>query len=395
MKFKRFFEKTLITVFLLPFCLLADQGEMCGGYANECEAYACCEEPCSRWAVYADFLWWRATEGGLALGKEILVSREGLNPITGDYALVTKDSRVRNLNFDYDPGFRLGVLYADAGCGWDSCLEWTHFHTKASATGLSVIDPSVPGYHAYWAFMTYWEVVPQNYPAFAKGKWTLDMDLLDFEIGHAFDMAPFTFRPHFGLRGALIDQNYHVFSNNQLNGAFDFNSTSYIYTSHLKADCDFWGVGPRIGFDVEFKVFCGISLFGKAAGTIAFGKFKRHAREDFVNGDDFYLKFNELVNSVHDNKCNYCSRAMTDLEVGLKWEDSLTLAQKQYPVSVAVSWEHHAFFDFNNFDVDANSFTNPNRFAFNFGPYANLLPSPKKQGDLFTQGLTVSAAIGF
>lgn len=349
--------------------------------------------PEDHWGIYADFLWWYAEEEGLALGQEVLIVREGLNPATGVFAEVRKESKEKIPKFDFDPGFRLGLFFACGDC-WDTQFDWTHFYTKASASGESHLSLTVPPGDTYIAFVPFWEALAQNFPDHAHGKWSLKLDLLDWQVGQKYCLSScFVVRPHLGLRYARVNQNYHVVSNANQTG--DFNSASYVYDSVARAQCDYWGIGPRLGLDAELQLLCGLSLTGQAAASIVYGKQDAHARERFLNADPFFFLFDRFEDQVHNADHQNQSRTILDLGIGLKWEHCFETCDYSFPIWLSFSWEHHAFYDFNRFNFDSDSFTNTTQGVFDFGPYANLLNSPKKRGDLFTQGLTLSGGIAF
>lgn len=396
----------LASTLFLTTCVHADYPDYQEYYPDQypCETTqsggnGCIKNVCNfinEWGISLDSLWWKAEEEGIELGREIFISRDGFNPATGIYADVIEDTKVKDLKFQYDTGFRFNISHALPQYCCDVKFGWTHFETKAKAHGQSCIHPEEPDYHSYVAFLPYWETIARNFPNAAKGKWNLYIDLFDLDVGHKYGISTcFHLRPHFGLRVARVDQKFRMKSFSEKDPAFDFNGTSYKYDSITKAKCDFIGVGPRLGCDVEFNMCWGFSLFGKAAGTLAYGNAERSAHEHLCNADDFYLKFDEFDSHTKNQKDEWVSRAITDLAIGLKWENKCRLGSWKFPVMIAILWEHHAFYDFNNFDVDSGLFTNDNHDAFDFGPYANILPSPKKHGDLFTQGLTVSTRIGF
>ncbi len=362
-------------------------------YAQECQPLVCFDdESCGQWSGSVDFLWWRADEEGLALGKEVVISRSGLDPLDGIYDDVSKDSQEKDLNFKFDPGFRLGLAYTDADECWNVSLDWTHFHTSAQASGGSNLAD--PASDTYAAFQSDWEALSKNFPLIAHGKWTLSMDIIDFEVGRNFDLSShFACRPYFGLRGARIDQGYRTHSHNDVSG--NFNGSSYHYTSQTKATCNFLGGGPLAGLDAEFRVGYGFSFFGQIAAALLFGRFDRHAHEHFENSDHYYYLFNHYDDHVRGSGKDSASRACTDLTVGFEWKHCVEWCQQAYPVAIALSWEHHAFYNFNNFNFESNGFTNTDAGTFDFGPYANLLSTKKRHGDLFTQGITLSADIGF
>ena len=322
----------------------------------------------------ADFLWWRASEEGLDLGSEQLNNYFFVDDALTEY---TKEFRCKKPDTRYDAGFRIGLASICDNC-WDIGLNWTHFHTTAHTRGLSDFTGSPDSLSI---FENCWEALAGAIPDQARSRWTLNMDLIDLEFGHKFYVDHcFILRPHAGLRGARLQQGYRVFSfANRLTGPFSIQQ----YDSVVHAHNDFLGVGPRVGLDLEFKFGCGVSIFGQAAGTLVFGRFQRNSREDF---DDF----NSLISTDVRFKCSphRVSRAITDLAIGLKWDHCFEWCSRCHPVSLAITWEHHAFFNFNNFNFKSNS-TDPTGSAF------LTTCGGCHCGDLFTQGLTVSAEIGF
>jgi hypothetical protein len=343
-----------------------------------CEINNCCGNFLDTFTFRSDFLWWRACEDGLELGSE-----ESFVDIVGtNQTLVSNTSRTKRPNFKYDPGFRIGLATACACECWDFAVNWIHFHTKAKAHGASNFTDG-----NNITFVSDWERVEFFYPSTSEGKFKLNFDLVDIEFGRKYYASScFVLRPQFGLRIARINQTFRVISraSNQLVGAISN------FESSVRARSDFLAVGPRCGIDIELHLCGGFGLFGQAAGSIVFGKFNRHGREQLnflAIGEDFFNY--ETKNSGH---C--CSRAITDLAFGIKWSRCFDWCNRSHPVTIAFAWEHHAFFNFNNFNfasdgVEVFGASESDIFELN----GNIPVS--KRGDLFTQGLTISAAFGF
>lgn len=395
--------KTLFSAAILSFTIFAhskaeaDYGGCYSSPLTYTPPYGCpweyCHDVVNNWSIRGAFLWWQANAEGLTLGEEVLIKRHCLNAGTGIYERVSKGAHYKNPKFKFDPGFRIGIAYAYPGNCWDIGFDWTYFHNRAKAKGCSRLDPSSVSGDTYLAFINYWESLAYNFPNHATGEWSFNLDMYDLEIGRACYLSScFAFRPNFGLRCAAINQEYHVKSHAKQSGVF--NSASYDYTSNVKAHNNFIGAGPRLGFDAELNMCWGLALFGKAAGSLVFGKFDRHSHEEFINADHFFYKFNKYKDNTHGDD-HWASRAITDLSIGLKWEHAFDLLCRPYLVSFAISWEHHGFFNFNSFAFDSEGFESLNNTEFDFGPYANLLRGQRTHGDIFTQGVTFSAEVGF
>lgn len=200
-----------------------------------------------------DFLWWRANETNLELGSEEFLS---FSPTGSDTVEINREKRPK---FKYDPGFRLGLnSVCPDGC-WDIALDWTHYTTKAYVRGTGVIPTSATP--SFTQFFSYWDLNPIANPLnYSKGRWSLNMDVVDLVIAHRFYMSNcLVLRPYVGLRGGRVDQGYRIFSSFEIITP----NVSIQYTSDLHARCDFLGVGPLIGLEMFFELCNGFSLLDK------------------------------------------------------------------------------------------------------------------------------------
>jgi hypothetical protein len=330
-------------------------------------------------AFRADFLWWRLSAEGLDLGVEETVTST-TSPVAPPRATVINRARTKRPNFKYDPGFRIGLInHCSCDC-WDFAVNWTHYHTKAKVNGASDVANGV-------SFFSDWERVIGANPDVARGRYSLNLDLVDLEFGRKFYVSNcFILRPQFGLRFARINQSYRVVS--EANGTQTTILTNF--SSAVKAHSDFLSVGPRVGLDVELDIGCGLSLFGCAAGSIVFGKFDDHAREIYT--DNTNVVGTEIGSYTYEAKSSThrCSRTITDLAFGVKWVRCLEWCNRSHPVSLAFAWEHHGFYNFNHFNFVARGYDLEDGVIG--APNGNNI---SKHGDLYTQGLTVSLSFGF
>jgi hypothetical protein len=331
-------------------------------------------------AARFDFLWWRANEEGLQLGTEETI--DTFTPTT-DRNKVINISRSKKPNFKYDAGFRIGLINHCACDCYDIALNWTHFHTKANVTGATDTTANT-------TFFSDWERIVGADATFAEGRYTLNMDLLDLEWGRKYYVSNcFVLRPNIGLRGARIDQNYRISSYSDT-ATPDTVPLDDFY-SEVKTRSNQLAIGPRVGLDVEVHVGCGVVVFGQAAGAIIFGKFDNHSKEyfeDYANPSSPTIVLSELIYEAKSSAYR-TSRTNTDLAIGLKWQHCFDWCNRLHPVSLAFAWEHHAFYDMNNFDFAQDGLTETDGVATANGAYS------RKHGDLYTQGLTVALTFGF
>jgi hypothetical protein len=323
---------------------------------------------------HIDFLWWRPCAEGLELGTEI----KPVDFKTSSLHQTTVDTHVQDLNFKFDPGFKLGIDYFSQCSCWDLSIDWTHFHSKAKAFGSGIgtlSDSPQLIFVSSWDFGLKDPIILEE----ARSRWTLDMDLVDLEIAKSFYIDQcLILRPFVGLRIGRIDQGYHV----EGFGADDLGEPG---TTKVKASCDFLGVGPRLGFDVDFKLGCGFSLFGEAAGSLVFGRFHRGSKE-FSEVIQESGEVRDLIYNAHGGSASRCTMTMTDIAIGLMWEHCFRCCNRSHPFALIFAWEQHAFYDINRFNFASNG----------LAVISEFVTSPEtKEGDLTTQGLTISAIIGF
>lgn len=382
------------------------QNECCNpppacGVAYNPPGYFLCNNCCSNNGFFdslrfrADFLWWRACEDCLSLGTE-----EEFSFFPGTERRHT--SRSKQPDFKYDAGFRIGLASICPCDCYDVALNWTHYHTKANVHGASNFNDPVrfKGTESLSEviFVPAWQRVTNAFPDFAKGRWTLNLDMLDLEFGRKYYVSNcFVLRPNFGLRGVRLDQSFRVHSEANRFDPYESGASAF-FTSDTKATNDFLGVGPRVGIDIELAVpcACNLKLFGQAAGSLVFGRFERHSHEffhDFNEGATPYDSFPTDLDYHAKATKERCSRAITDLAIGLKWEHCCTWCNRSHPISISFAWEHHGFWNFNEFIFERGFFegrTAPDFFGFGAQGVDRCCG-----GDLTTQGLTVSAEIGF
>jgi hypothetical protein len=361
-------------------------------------AYFRCNQGCNfldTLCARIDFLWWRASEDNLELGVEdqLILGSTTFN-----------SSREKRPNFKFDPGYRLGLsTTCPDGC-WDAAVNWTHFNTSAHTQGLSTFRGGSnlsTNLIEITEFNSYWELNPLENPIYSsKGSWKLDLDLVDLELAHRFYINKcLVLRPHVGLRIGRIAQGYRIQSLNfiEIGGR---EPSFEQFTSELHARNDFLGVGPRLGLDVKLDMCREVSLFGQFAGSLLFGSFDKHTKENSVTTFESGFIINDVSTGLGNynlsNSNNRCSRFVTDIAIGLSWEHCVEWCQHFYPVSLTAAWEFHAFYNFNNF-LQNNNAKIQSSFVPPLPPINQLQGTPIRtlRGNLYTQGLTLSFNVGF
>lgn len=277
--------------------------------------------------------------------------------------------RYHDIKMDWDFGFRLG-----AGCplpclDWGLDLSWTHYENASNSDSHDNADSAaaVTTYAIPYISGSELDIFSsQSGTGYFHGHYKVRYDTVDLECGRWFGRTncAFGFRPHAGLRFANIHENLK-------SKVWTSLTTNPYYKSSVKND--FIGCGLRAGFDVSLAVYDGISLIGKAAGAIVWGRTKID-----LHADQIYTS----ISSTESKEKYLQGRVMTDFVLGVNWSTMVC----SWPIDFELDWEMHYLFGQHRF------FTN-NALA-DFGANYPTLQT-KKNGDLTLQGISLKIAMDF
>lgn len=299
-----------------------------------------------------DFLYFQAEENGLDFG--IKTNNPTFTP--------TDDNlRYKNLDFDYDIGFRAGVGFNVPHDAWDLYGNWTHYNTEVNGHSHAIAGD---GIFPIWSGFS---PVQQGNPFYvidAHARLQLNLNMIDVELGREYDVGKWlTIRPSMAIRTGFIDQHYHV-----IYSPIILNNVAGI--DKIKMKNEYWGIGPKAGIDTQWTLGKGLSVYGSAAVSLLFGEFTLRKNETFEGLALPNLKVHHDFHQV---------RAITDLEIGIRWD--FLLAHDQYHFGLRAGYEQHLYFGQNQLDRVVYN-------AFNSNIVSNL-------GDLSLQGWTAALRVDF
>ena len=277
------------------------------------------------WEVFtsASFIYWTANEENLDLAISA-ISSDGVPTVPPLSVVLTQD-------FDYKPGFKIGLGIDTRYDDWFTGVEYTWIRQTTSTSSTAPFQSLGVG---AW-FINNWFIQPNG----ATGATPLVASLnstwrLSIDIGDAYLSRPYyqgrclTVTPFAGLRGIWIRQSL------RMNGV-QLVSTPLI-DSHTASRA--WGIGPRIGLQGHWLVGCGF----RVETDIAFDLL--YTRYTTISHSESAIQATGI--SVAANMNDYsCLRAINEAGLGLGW--GMYFNNKKAAVDLLCSYDFSLFWNQN------------------------------------------------
>lgn len=273
------------------------------------------------------------------------------------------DGKFVNMDFDYKPGFKVGLGMNFDHDNWDTCLEYTWFHGshKQSAS----VDTQT---QAILAMRGHLEVTDFTTYASANEKWRLNMDFLDLDLGRTYYVGTkLMFRSAFGARGAWIRQ--------KLKANY---ATDLLDTASVSQRANSWAVGPRASLCSNWVIGEGFRLFGNGAADILYTRYTSlKESSSFVSA----AGVTQDAISASQGKLGYL-RPHLEMQLGLGW--GMYLDCNNWYMDFSAGYGFQVFYNQNMFRNYTEATTGP-------GAANSFVPN----GDLFVHGLDLTFRLDF
>ncbi len=268
---------------------------------------SCCDEQDCQLYVVGELLYWRPELCGLegAFGTTIIDTT-----VAGGITTTTVIESDKEPSSKWSPGFRVG-LGASLNC-LDVEAAWTHYEGKASF--------NEDGQY---------------------GRWKIKYDTIDLNLGRRFDLSScFYFTPFIGVRGVKIHQTLH----SHLVALYTIPAGSSVVNMDNEDSEKFWGVGPQIGFEADWKIGCNFSLFGSFSAVSYYGRVKGHNFDTDT--------FTSAVNICNGTKKHCFNNIGTDIALGVLWNRSFCWSCYEVSLMARLGVEQHRIYDFSELGSD-------------------------------------------
>jgi len=234
----RKFKQVLVTsIVLLSTASAPAAGDYCCPDIDACASQWCCGTDAE---VYMDFLYWQIGVGGTEFAIFEGISSSPTTPITSD-------GNIFDIECNWDPGFRVGVIFDLCQCNWDFFTEYTYlyerFGTTASLETLSngFLPPGLaPLINSNGGFSDLSQ---------AGGNWDNRLQVLNAGFGRTFDVCGcFLLRPHLGIKATWQTMKTRFIYDRRINKNVFFPTLR----DTLAFRNEFDGVGLRGGIDTSW-----------------------------------------------------------------------------------------------------------------------------------------------
>ena len=224
-----------------------------------------------RASLWGSFLYWRPSQGFMDIAMKTTGSGEFI-AINNAGGTSWKHAKRIELNPYYQPGFQIGFALAPTK-NWEVFAEYTKFNFDAAR---SISSPSNGFLFGRWIQPG---VVLNNNSTYIKAKWIVSMDILNVEAGrNCYLGRRVNLKPHFGLATAWIDQEFK--------GRYLLNVP--VNELKMRHESDSWGIGPRAGVDVDWRLFRGFGMMGTVAVDLLYTHYDLHLRARSPNNSALF-----------------------------------------------------------------------------------------------------------
>lgn len=276
----------------------------------------------SEFFVTGEFISFRARQDGLEYamsGRRTDLSKE------------LREGTVKTLDFDFQPGFRIGAGLNFRHDGWDIYFNYTWLNPRQhyASTHQKV---ETQGLESVWFSPVQSTSNPVVFPLLkAHVAWRLHFQTLDAELGRNYFVSPkLTLRPHVGFKAGWVDQDYDLkyIIDSSVTGFSSFSLSTLDFDQRCSA------FGMRIGNKSAWEFADRWSIFGDIAASILWSDLMTK-RKDKTNG---------LV-SYHAKQNFHTLLPVLELAIGLRYTHDFR--NGHWRVILQGGWEEQIWFAMN------------------------------------------------
>lgn len=310
-----------------------------------------------RCSLYGDFIYWQVHPEGTEFAR--------YGGFGGSNIVAASDQGcIYEPKCNFEPGFRVGLIYNLGCCEWDFFGQYTYLYTNLD-TSISV-SSGIAGLSPLIWNETYGGTDDLNY---ARGKWNSHLNVFDFGFGRTFDVnCCFDFRPFLGCKATWQRLQYQVTYEQIVNSAITTKSETQFKT-------DFDGIGLRGGFEAAWKFIPCFSIVGSVSVSGVYSDLCTTRKDYYTN--NIISSSPTVTENINVKKKHCVLLPVAEWLVGIQFDNMFCGC---YNIYAFAGWENQVWWNLNQFlYVSSTDYSNSIAFSPN--------------GGVTYQGLTVRGGI--
>ncbi len=204
------------------------------------------------WDSYFELscIYWQALE------EELYVAKSNISSTTN----YPTDLKYYSMDFDFKPGLKFVIGHClNNHDDWDFLLRYIGLHLKDKVAYANSEYVTIPCFYTGGSSIYISQIV---------GKWRLNFDMLDLEMGRSFYMGTrLITRPFAGLKGGYIKQKYH-------NKITDYNVNIGTYHPYYHGKLESWKIGMKLGCNSQWFLSQNFKIDANLAFDLLYADFK-------------------------------------------------------------------------------------------------------------------------
>jgi hypothetical protein len=296
----------------------------------------------------ADFLWWKPRIDSTTY---VLSGISDGGPFSPPGQSVSKGNS-RSLNFEFEPGFRIGIGKTFPTDRWDLSLNYTWLANDTRHNSLTA-GPGAGMISMLNVTFNNGSVGLMNLSE-ASSTWKQNFNMIDLDLGRAFFISShLILRPHVGLKTAWIQNRakFHYIPSPSITLA-----ANTLLEADVKRNQHMWGLGLRAGMDTGWQFYRCWGLYGNLSLSGIWTDYHVHLIDwTFVTG---------LGGTTNLHSQLSIQNITPVLEIALGMSYTNWYANERIQFMAQAGWEQQVWFDFNHFTTLGSTIGGPSNLTF-------------------------------
>lgn len=226
--------------------------------------------------VTANFTYWQAIQGGMDIA--LPGQATAIVPL-GTVTQSAFGNAVFIQDFEFKPGFQVGLGWSGAKDDWTLYAEYTWVRgttnstSTAKAPSSSTVGSATVGSFGVLVPSSWLPGIYTNNNTTTQitSSWEYSFDIADFQMSRPFySGARFALEPTFGVRALWLSQDLDLSATVLTSGSVASPATS---PRSISYSSDSWGLGPRAGFNGNWHLGYGIRFIGDTSASLLFTRY--------------------------------------------------------------------------------------------------------------------------